>query len=81
MADPGDLDGRADLLYGAYLSGVALASTSAGCTTSSRHVLGGTFKLVHADTHSVVLPHAVAFNGVRCRRDGAAGGGARACRR
>ena len=26
------------------------------------HVLGGTFNLVHADTHSVVLPHAVALN-------------------
>ena len=26
------------------------------------HVLGGTFNLVHADTHSVILPHAVAFN-------------------
>ena len=25
--------------------------------------LGGTFGLVHADTHSVVLPHVVAFNG------------------
>ena len=25
-------------------------------------MLGGTFNLVHADTHSVVLPHAVAFN-------------------
>ena len=25
-------------------------------------MLGGRFDLVHADTHSVVLPHAVAFN-------------------
>ena len=25
-------------------------------------MLGGTFNLVHADAHSVILPHAVAFN-------------------
>ena len=63
MAEPGDLDARAGLLYGAYLSGVALASTSAGMHHKITHVLGGTFGLVHADTHSVVLPHVVAFNG------------------
>ena len=26
------------------------------------HVLGGTFNLPHADTHTAVLPHALAFN-------------------
>ena len=30
MADGGDVDGRSDLLYGAYLSGIALGTTSAG---------------------------------------------------
>ena len=66
MAAPGDLDARPELLYGAYLSGVALgAARRPGCTTSSCHVLGGTFGLVHADTHAVMLPHAVAFNAHR----------------
>jgi alcohol dehydrogenase class IV len=63
MADPADLDARGDLLYGAYLSGVSLANTSAGMHHKITHVLGGTFGLVHADAHSVVLPHVVAFNG------------------
>ena len=62
MAEPGDLDARSQLLYGAYLSGVALGTTSAGLHHKICHVLGGTFNLVHADAHSVVLPHAVAFN-------------------
>ena len=62
MAEPGDLEARSQLLYGAYLSGVALATTSAGLHHKITHVLGGTFNLVHADAHSVVLPHAVAFN-------------------
>jgi maleylacetate reductase len=62
MAAPGDLDRRSDLLYGAYLAGVSLGATSTGLHHKLCHVLGGMFDLVHADTHSVVLPHAVAFN-------------------
>jgi len=62
MNDPGDPAGRADLLYGAYLSGVALGATAAAFHHKICHVLGGTFNLVHADAHSVILPHAVAFN-------------------
>jgi len=62
MAAPADLSGRSDLLYGAYLAGVALGSTGTGLHHKLCHVLGGTFNLVHADTHSVILPHAVAFN-------------------
>ena len=62
MATPADLPGRSDLLYGAYLAGVSLGSTGTGLHHKLCHVLGGTFNLVHADTHSVILPHAVAFN-------------------
>lgn len=62
MDRPDDLGGRADLLYGAYLAGIALGATSTGLHHKLCHVLGGTFGLVHADTHSVVLPHAVAYN-------------------
>jgi alcohol dehydrogenase class IV len=62
MHDPADLDGRSDLLYGAYLSGMALGATSAALHHKICHVLGGRFDLVHADAHSVVLPHAIALN-------------------
>ena len=51
-----------ELLYGAYLAGVSLGSTGTGLHHKLCHVLGGTFNLVHADTHSVILPHAVAFD-------------------
>ena len=61
MAHPDDVDARGDLLYGAYLSGVALGQTSAAFHHKICHVLGGTFNLVHADAHSVILPHAIAF--------------------
>jgi len=62
MADPTDLAGRADLLYGAYLSGMALGATATGLHHKICHVLGGTFNLIHADAHSVILPHAARFN-------------------
>lgn len=62
MAKPDDIDARGTLLYGAYLSGIALGTTSTGLHHKLCHVLGGRFNLVHADAHSVILPHAVAFN-------------------
>ena len=62
MASPGDVDARGALLYGAYLSGVALGTTSTGLHHKLCHVLGGRFNLVHADAHSVILAHAIAFN-------------------
>src|SRR5262245_17381469 len=62
MASPDDVDARGTLLYGAYLSGVALGTTSSGLHHKLCHVLGGRFNLVHADAHSVILPHAIAFN-------------------
>jgi maleylacetate reductase len=62
MAAPHDVEARSELLFGAYLSGMALGATSAALHHKICHVLGGLFNLVHADAHSVVLPHAVAFN-------------------
>jgi maleylacetate reductase len=62
MERPADLAARGELLYGAYLSGVVLGATSAGLHHKIAHVLGGTHDLVHADAHSVLLPHVVAFN-------------------
>jgi len=62
MASPVDVEARGTLLYGAYLSGVALGTTSSGLHHKLCHVLGGRFNLVHADAHSVILPHAIAFN-------------------
>jgi maleylacetate reductase len=62
MRRPDDFAARGELLYGAYLSGVVLGATSAGLHHKLAHVLGGTYDLVHADAHSVLLPHVVAFN-------------------
>jgi maleylacetate reductase len=62
MADPDDLDGRSELLLGACLAGTVLGATGTGMHHRICHALGGMFNLVHADTHSVILPHVVAYN-------------------
>ena len=62
MRQPGDVEARGDLLYGAMLGGMSLGATASGFHHKLCHILGGKFNLIHADTHSVILPHAVAFN-------------------
>jgi maleylacetate reductase len=61
-ANPEDLPGREQALYGAYLSAVAFASAGSGLHHKICHVLGGTYNLPHAQTHATVLPYVLAFN-------------------
>jgi maleylacetate reductase len=62
IAEPQDRAARRDALYGAWLCGVALGSVGMALHHKLCHVLGGSFDLPHAPTHSVILPHAVAYN-------------------
>ena len=62
MQDPSSLDARADALYGAWLAGVVLGTASIGLHHKLCHTLGGTFNLPHAEVHTVILPHATAYN-------------------
>ncbi|MBY5887393.1 maleylacetate reductase [Rhizobium leguminosarum] len=59
--DPADRDARADALYGAWLSGICLGSVGMALHHKLCHTLGGSFDLPHAETHTVVLPHALAY--------------------
>src|SRR5204862_7694902 len=62
VKEPANLDARAEALYGAWLAGVVLGSVGMAVHHNISHVLGGTFNLPHANVHTIVLPHAVAFN-------------------
>src|ERR1700674_3899557 len=53
---------RAKSLYGAWLCGTVLGSVGMALHHKLCHVLGGSFDLPHAETHTVVLPHVVSFN-------------------
>jgi maleylacetate reductase len=59
---PDDKDARARCLYGAWLCGTVLGSVGMALHHKLCHTLGGTFNLPHAETHSIVLPHALAYN-------------------
>jgi maleylacetate reductase len=62
VREPADRDARSDALYGAWACGVCLGSVGMALHHKLCHVLGGSFDLPHAETHTVVLPHAVAYN-------------------
>jgi len=59
--DPKDLDARSDALYGAWLCGTVLGAVAMGLHHKLCHTLGGSFNLAHADVHTVILPHALAY--------------------
>jgi len=62
QADPQDLAARSDALYGAWLCGTVLGSVAMGLHHKLCHTLGGSFNLPHAEVHTVILPHALAYN-------------------
>jgi maleylacetate reductase len=62
LQDPKDIEARSDALYGAWLCGIVLGSAGMALHHKLCHVLGGSFNLPHAETHSIVLPHAVRYN-------------------
>lgn len=59
---PDDLAARSDALYGAWLCGSVLGNVGMALHHKLCHTLGGSFNLPHAEVHTVVLPHAIAFN-------------------
>jgi maleylacetate reductase len=61
VKEPANLDARSNALYGAWLGGVSLGAVGMALHHKLCHTLGGSFNLPHAETHTVVLPHATAY--------------------
>ncbi|RWR34574.1 maleylacetate reductase [Sinirhodobacter populi] len=61
--DPQDAQARSKALYGAWLCGTCLGAVGMSLHHKLCHTLGGSFDLPHAETHTIVLPHALAYNG------------------
>lgn len=61
-ADPHSSGARSRAFQGARLAGEALELASMGLHHRICHVLGGLFRLPHAETHSVILRYVVAYN-------------------
>ena len=62
VREPQNLEARSDAQYGAWLAGTVLGSAGTAIHHKLCHTLGGTFNLPHADTHTVILPHAMVYN-------------------
>lgn len=62
LENPDDLHARGETLYGAWLCGTVLGTVGMAIHHKLCHTLGGSFDLPHAETHSVILPHAIAYN-------------------
>ena len=60
--DANNLEARTEMLTGAYLAGLSLASVTMGLHHGLCHVLGGTANVPHGIANSIILPHAIRFN-------------------
>jgi maleylacetate reductase len=60
--EPQNIEARSDAQYGAWLAGTVLGNVGMAIHHKLCHTLGGTFNLPHAETHTIVLPHAMEFN-------------------
>jgi maleylacetate reductase len=59
---PSNMKARSTALYGAWLGGYSLGAVGMALHHKLCHILGGTFGLPHAETHTALLPHATAYN-------------------
>jgi alcohol dehydrogenase class IV len=55
-------DARERALYGAWLCGTCLGNSSMGIHHKLCHMLGGSYGLPHSETHTILLPHSLAYN-------------------
>jgi len=62
VVSPSDKAARTSAQYGAWLCGTCLGSVGMALHHKLCHTLGGSFNPPHAETHTIVLPHALAYN-------------------
>ncbi len=62
VADPMSRSAREKAQYGAWLCGMCLGSSAMSLHHKLCHTLGGSFNLPHAETHTIILPHALSYN-------------------
>jgi alcohol dehydrogenase class IV len=62
LDNPADPEARGRLQTAAWLAGICLAQARMGLHHQLAHVLGGAFDLPHAELHTLLLAHVMAFN-------------------
>ncbi|CUH89706.1 Maleylacetate reductase [Phaeobacter sp. CECT 5382] len=69
LTTPSDLDAREATQRGAWACGTVLGQVGMALHHKLCHTLGGSFNLPHAETHAIVLPHAIAYNARAAARE------------
>ena len=64
IANPRDLDLRAEAQYACWLAGTVLGTVGMALHHKICHTLGGSFDTPHAETHAIMLPYTTAYNNV-----------------
>lgn len=59
---PDDVEARVRALYGAWLCATCLGTVGMSLHHKLCHTFGGTLGMPHSETHTIVLPHAIAYN-------------------
>lgn len=62
IRDSSSISARSSAQYGAWLCGTCLGTVGMSLHHKLCHTLGGSFNLPHSQTHTIVLPHAMAYN-------------------
>ncbi|KAL7756830.1 hypothetical protein ACKLNR_013823 [Fusarium oxysporum f. sp. zingiberi] len=62
VENPTSMNARSSALYGAWLCGICLGNGGMSLHHKLCHTLGGSFDLPHAETHTIILPHALSYN-------------------
>lgn len=62
ISSPQNDSARYQALYGSWLCGICLGNADMALHHKLCHTLGGSFNLPHAETHTIVLPHVLAYN-------------------
>ncbi|KAL1849489.1 hypothetical protein Plec18170_007396 [Paecilomyces lecythidis] len=60
--NPFSKSARHSAFYGAWLCGTCLGHVGMAIHHKLCHTLGGSFDLPHAQTHTIILPHALSYN-------------------
>ncbi|KAA8908224.1 putative maleylacetate reductase [Sphaerosporella brunnea] len=69
VASPQSPEARQLALYGAWLCSACLGTVGMSLHHKLCHTIGGSFNLPHAQTHTIVLPHALAYNFPKLKPD------------
>ena len=62
ITDLNDLSAREATLRGAWACGTVLGKVGMALHHKLCHTVGGSFDLPHAETHAIILPHAIYYN-------------------